>query len=136
MKSLNKVSLIGHLGKDPEIRSTQGGKNVVNFSLATSEGYANKQTGEDTSRTEWHSIIAWEKLADIVGSYLKKGSLVYVEGRIQSREYEDKQGVKRKAFEIVAREIIMLDSRKDAAQSQPATAYPAATDPNEDDIPF
>ncbi|MGZ7033042.1 MAG: single-stranded DNA-binding protein, partial [Thermoanaerobaculia bacterium] len=92
---INKVILVGRLGKDPEIRSTPSGTSVARFSLATDEKFTDRN-GEKQERTEWHNIVAWGKLAEICGQYLKKGKLVYVEGRIQSREYEGRDGIKRK----------------------------------------
>ena len=104
---LNKVQLIGRLGKDPETRYMTNGEAVTNVSLATSENYKDK-SGEKQEKTEWHRVVAWRKLGEIVGEYLKKGRLVYIEGKIQSREYEGKDGVKRRTFEIVASEMKMI----------------------------
>ncbi|NLT24999.1 MAG: single-stranded DNA-binding protein [Syntrophorhabdus sp.] len=116
MSNLNKVLLMGRLGKDPELRYTTDGTPVATFSLATSESYKDK-SGVKQERTEWHNIVVWRKLAEIAGEYLKKGRLVYIEGRIQSREYEGRDGVKRRAYEIVASDMKMMPSGQ--AQGQP-----------------
>jgi single-strand DNA-binding protein len=112
--SVNKVILVGNLGRDPETRYTGGGQAVANFSVATSETYKDKN-GEKQKRTEWHKIVVWGKLAEIAQQYLKKGSLIFIEGRIQSREWQDKVGQKRTSFEIVASNFRMLGSRADGA---------------------
>src|SRR5690606_32229352 len=92
MPNLNKVMLIGHLGADPEIRYMPNGKAVVNFRLATSESWKDKQTGEKQERTEWHNVVAYDKLAEIIGEWLHKGSPVYIEGKLQTRKWQDKNG--------------------------------------------
>ena len=112
--SVNKVILVGRLGRDPETRYTGGGQAVANFSLATDETYKDRN-GERQKRTEWHRITAWGKLAEICQQYLKKGTMVYIEGRIQSREWQDKEGQKRTSFDIVANTMKMLSSRGEAA---------------------
>ena len=101
MSNVNKVILIGRLGADPEVRYTTEGSSVASFRIATTETWKDK-SGSKQERTEWHSIVAWRRLGEIAGEYLKKGSLVYIEGRIRSREYEAKDGTKRKVFEIEA----------------------------------
>ncbi len=106
-KSLNKVQLIGNLGKDPELRYTSSGVAVATFSIATSDSWKD-QEGNQQERTEWHNIVAWRKLAEICGEWLKKGRRVYIEGRLQTRSYE-KDGVKKYITEIVADDMIMLD---------------------------
>ncbi len=106
--SVNKVILVGRLGRDPETRYTGGGQAVANFSVATDETYKDRN-GERQKRTEWHKIVVWGKQAEIAQQYLKKGSLIFIEGRIQSREWQDKEGQKRTSFEIV------LGGRSDAA---------------------
>jgi single-strand DNA-binding protein len=111
--SVNKVILVGRLGRDPETRYTGAGQAVCNFSLATDESYRDRN-GERQKRTEWHKIVVWGKQAEIAQQYLKKGSLIYVEGRIQSREWNDKEGQKRTSFEIVANTFRMLGSRSDS----------------------
>ena len=112
--SINKVILVGRLGRDPETRYTGGGQAVANFSVATDESYRDKN-GERQKRTEWHKIVVWGKQAEIAQQYLKKGSLVFIEGRIQSREWQDKEGQKRTSFEIVANNFRMLGGRGDGA---------------------
>ena len=107
---VNKAILIGNLGGDPEVRYTQSGTAVANFSLATSERWKDKD-GQQQEQTEWHKIVAFARLGEICGEYLSKGSKVYIEGRIQTRQWEDKDGNKRYTTEIVAREMKMLDSR-------------------------
>jgi len=114
--SVNKVILVGRLGRDPETRYTGGGQAVANFSVATDESYRDKN-GERQKRTEWHKIVVWGKQAEIAQQYLKKGSLVFIEGRIQSREWQDKEGQKRTSFEIVANNFRMLGGRGDNAGS-------------------
>ncbi len=108
--SVNKVILVGRLGRDPETRYTGGGQAVANFSVATDESYKDKN-GERQKRTEWHKIVVWGKQAEIAQQYLKKGSLIFIEGRIQSREWQDKEGQKRTSFEIVANNFRMLGGR-------------------------
>jgi single-strand DNA-binding protein len=110
--SVNKVILVGRLGRDPETRFTSGGQAVANFSVATDESYKDRN-GERQKRTEWHKIVVWGKQAEIAQQYLKKGSLVFIEGRIQSREWQDKEGQKRTSFEIVANNFRMLGGRSD-----------------------
>jgi len=110
--SVNKVILVGRLGRDPETRYTGGGQAVANFSVATDESYKDK-AGERQKRTEWHKIVVWGKQAEIAQQYLKKGSLIFIEGRIQSREWQDKEGQKRTSFEIVASNFRMLGGRGD-----------------------
>jgi single-strand DNA-binding protein len=112
--SVNRVILVGRLGRDPETRFTGAGQAVANFSVATDETYKDRN-GERQKRTEWHKIVVWGKQAEIAQQYLKKGSLVYIEGRIQSREWQDKEGQKRTSFEIVASNFRMLGGRSEAA---------------------
>ena len=153
--SVNKVILIGRLGKDPELKYTPNGTAVATFSLATDEKYKD-QTGEQQQRTEWHRIVAWSKLAEICGEYLAKGRLVYIEGSIRSRQWQDQSGNKRTSYDIIARNMQMLGSRGEsermpaggaerAAPERPAPAPPApsaeAASPSEpeitdEDIPF
>ncbi len=142
-KSLNRVMLIGNLGKDPELRYTTSGVAVATFSLATNESWKD-QDGNTQERTEWHNIVAWKKLAEICGEWLKKGKKVYIEGRIQTRSYDDKNtGTKKYVTEIVAENMIMLDSKGSATSEggapssgvvEPAAAAPAGR--IEDDLPF
>jgi single-strand DNA-binding protein len=116
MSNLNKVLLIGRLGSDPELRYTADGVPVATFNVATSETYKDKG-GAKQEKTEWHRVVAWRKLGEIAGEYLKKGKLVYIEGKIQSRDYEGKDGIKRKTFEIIASEMKMLGSAGEARQT-------------------
>ena len=143
---INKVILVGRLGKDPEIRSTPGGTSVAKFSLATDEKFTDR-AGEKQERTEWHNIVAWGKLGEICGQYLKKGKLVYIEGSIRTDSWDDKEsGQKKYRTEIVARDMKMLDRRDDGGgggggygQSRGAgKSAPAGGDMMEDDeeVPF
>ena len=119
MSNLNKVMLVGRLGKDPELRYTTDGTPVATFTMATSETFKDK-SGTKQERTEWHTIVAWRKLAEIAGEYLKKGRLVYVEGKIQSREWEGKDGIKRRQYEIIASDMKMFPT----GQGQGQSSYP------------
>ena len=110
--SLNKVILIGNLGRDPEVRYMPNGEAVCNFSIATSETWNDRQSGQRQERTEWHNITMYRRLAEIAGQYLKKGSQVYIEGRIQSRKYTGKDGIERTAYEIICHEMKMLGATK------------------------
>ena len=110
-KGINKVFLVGHLGQDPEIKYMPSGGAVANVSVATSDQWKDKQSGEMKDRTEWHRVVFFNRLAEIVGEYLKKGSQVYIEGRLQTRKWEDKNGVERYTTEIVASEMQMLGGR-------------------------
>ncbi len=112
MAGVNKIILIGRLGRDPEIKYFQDGTAVANFSIATSEEWKDKETGEKKERTEWHRIVAFRRLGEICGEYLSKGRQVYIEGRLQTREWEDKDGNRRWTTEIVAREMQMLGPRE------------------------
>nr|WP_293842128.1 single-stranded DNA-binding protein [uncultured Arsenicibacter sp.] len=112
MRGLNKVSLIGHLGKDPVLQHIDNNTAVAKFSLATTESYKDKN-GQTHAETTWHSIVVWRNLAEVSGKYLQKGSLVYLEGKIKSRQYDDKEGNTRYVTEIVADQLIMLDKKTD-----------------------
>ena len=117
---INKVILIGNLGADPELRHTQAGAAVASFNMATTERYKNKE-GDQVENTEWHRIVAWSRLAEICGEYLSKGSRVYIEGKLQTRKWEDQDGNDRYTTEIVAREMKMLSPRsenQDGGQNQ------------------
>ena len=142
--NLNKVHLIGRLGRDPEVRYMPNGDAFCNFSLATSEKFTDK-SGNKAEKTEWHNIVIYRRLAEIAGQYLKKGSQVYLEGKIQSRKYTDKNGVERTAYEIVCHEMKMLGGNEAPMQPAPSAnqeppAPPAARNaaPTADDseIPF
>jgi single-strand DNA-binding protein len=115
MAGVNRVILIGNLGKDPEIRNLEGGAKVANFSLATTESYKGKN-GEKVEQTEWHNIVLWRGLAEVAESYLKKGSSIYVEGKIRTRDWTDKDGNKRYTTEIIADNMVMLGSRRDSGE--------------------
>lgn len=149
-RGINKVILVGNLGQDPETRYLPSGGAVTNVTLATSESWKDKQTGQPQERTEWHRVVFFNRLGEIAGQYLKKGSKVYVEGSLRTRMWE-KDGVKRYTTEIVASEMQMLDSqnnqnRTDDGNGNPATESPpsSTTAPNaaggfddfDDDIPF
>jgi len=140
MAGVNKVILIGRLGRDPEVRYTSDGTAVANFTIATSDEWKDKQTGEKRERTEWHRIIAWRRLGEICGEYLSKGRQVYIEGSLQTREWEDQEGNKRRTTEVVASNMQMLGSREqtDSFSSEPRSTDQGSTakEPQEDDIPF
>ncbi|GMQ96466.1 MAG: single-stranded DNA-binding protein [Gammaproteobacteria bacterium] len=145
-RGINKVILVGNLGKDPEVKYMPSGGAVANVTVATNESWKDKQTGEKQERTEWHNVVFFGKLAEIVGEYLRKGSQVYVEGRLQTRKWQDRNGQDRYTTEIVASEMQMLGGRgggvdsnsspppKAANTSQETAA--GAKDDFDDDIPF
>jgi len=128
MASVNKVILIGRLGKDPDVRYTQSGTAVANFSIATSEEWKDKNTGQKQSKTEWHRIVAWRKLAELCSEYLQKGSEVYVEGSLQTKEWETNDGQKRRTTEVLAHNIQFIIGSRDQQNRQETVA--------EDDLPF
>jgi len=155
-RGINKVILIGNVGADPELRYTPSGAAVTNFNVATNESWTDK-SGERQDQTEWHRIVAWSRLAEICNQYLRKGSKVYIEGRLQTRNWEGQDGQKRYTTEVIAREMQMLDSRGETSGGQdggaPYASGPAvpvesqsdapSTDPKEtpsyspdDDLPF
>ena len=107
-KSINKVILVGRLGRDPEMKYTASGTPFCRFSIATDEGWTDKASGEKTEKTEWHNIVVWDKLAEICNSYLAKGRMVYIEGSLQTREWDDQEGNKRKTTEVRARDMVLL----------------------------
>jgi single-strand DNA-binding protein len=139
MASVNKVILIGNLGADPEVRYTPSGSTVANFNLATTEQWTNKD-GEKEERTEWHRIVAWGRLGEICGEYLHKGRQVYIEGRLQTRSWEDKEGIKRYTTEINALSMQMLGSpRRESGTAQSVDERHPVEEPisiPDDDIPF
>lgn len=144
-RGINKVILVGNLGADPETRYMPSGGAVTNIRIATSESWKDKQTGDQQERTEWHNVAFFGKLAEIAGEYLRKGSQVYVEGRLRTRKWQDKQGNDRWTTEIVANEMQMLGSRSGQGgssyakqdDSKPArTAADSPPDDFDDDIPF
>ena len=147
-RGVNKVILVGNLGKDPEVRYMPSGNAVANVTLATTDSWKDKQTGEKQERTEWHNVVFYSRLAEIVGEYLKKGSQVYVEGRLQTRKWQDKSGNDRYTTEIIASDMQMLGSRGGSAgfsgdrapAQQPAAAAAGGGGSSaadfDDDIPF
>ena len=151
MASVNKVFLIGNLGRDPESKYMPNGKAVANFSVATSEQWKDKNTGEKKEETEWNRITCYDKLAEIVGQYLRKGSKVYIEGKLKTRKWTDKDGIERYTTEIICNEMKMLDGKKDSngggfdsQVASPSTGIPpkpangggAAGFDDSSDIPF
>jgi single-strand DNA-binding protein len=142
MASVNKAILVGNLGRDPEMRYSASGDAIANFSIATTETWKDKG-GQKQEKTEWHRITAFGKLAEIAGEYLKKGSSVYVEGRIQSNEYTDKEGVEKVSYGVVIDKLQMLGGKQTESEArQPAGTKPESNqqksgfDDFEDDIPF
>ena len=151
-KSVNKVILVGRLGRDPELKYTASGTPFCRFSIATDDVWNDKGSGERQERTEWHSIVAWDRLAEICNQYLTKGKLVYIEGSLQTREWDDQEGNKRKTTEIRARDMVMLSSggegaggggqRRAAAAADmggggaPSTGTGSTSTITDDDIPF
>ena len=116
-KGINKVIIVGNLGQDPEVRFMPNGGAVANFTVATSETWKDKQAGEQKEKTEWHRIVMYQRLAEIAGEYLKKGSKVYLEGRLQTRKWQNQQGADQYTTEIVVNDMQMLDSKQQGAQS-------------------
>ena len=148
MAGINKAILVGNLGKDPEVRAIEGGRKVANFSLATTESYKDKN-GERVDNTEWHNIVFWGPIVDVIEKYLKKGSQIYVEGKIRTRSYDDKEGVKKYTTEIVGQTLTMLGggggggSRNSgggensyAEKAETKTANQSFAAEEEDDLPF
>lgn len=154
-RGVNKVILVGNLGKDPEIKYTASGAAIANLTLATSESWNDKQSGEKVEKTEWHRVVAFQRLAEIMGEYLRKGSQVYIEGKLQTRKWQDQNGQDRWTTEVVANDMQMLGARggegggqpqgggggggfrKNPEQQQQAPAKPAFdNDFADDDIPF
>ena len=148
-RGINKVIIVGNVGGDPEVRALPNGSAVTNISIATSESWKDKQTGEKQERTEWHRVVCFNRLGEIVGEYVKKGSKIYVEGSLRTRKWQDPQGQDRYMTEIIASEVQMLDSKGGAYASSPMPQYeqPAkqpnastpmqnAFDELDDDIPF
>ena len=129
MAGINKVILIGNLGRDPELRYTQNGQPVANFSLATSEQWTDKNSGEKVERTEWHRIVVWGRSAEHCSQYLAKGRTVYIEGRLQTREWEDKEGQKRSTTEVNAQTVQFLGGPR--GQNQPDAGSPQTGSPSQ-----
>lgn len=143
MSSLNQAQIIGNLGRDPEIRYTPDGRAVANLNIATSETWKDKDTGEKQERTEWHRVVAFGKLAEIIGEYLKKGRKVFIQGKLQTRKWEDKDGNDRYTTEIVARDMVMLPQSSGSGSYPPPQGElgqkPDASQADadfDDDIPF
>ena len=134
MAGVNKVILIGNLGKDPEVKYLDSGVAVANFSLATTESYKNKE-GERVNQTEWHNIVLWRGLAEVAEKWLKKGSSVYIEGKIKTRKWEDKDGNTRYNTEILADNMTMLGGKKDSQENPINPPQETASD-KADDLPF
>ncbi len=154
-RGINKVILVGNLGNDPEVRYANNGSAIANISVATSESWKDKNTGDQVEKTEWHRVVMFNRLGEIAGEYLKKGSKVYIEGKLQTRKWQDQGGQDRYTTEIVANEMQMLDSRggadmsgggyqapqQSASESSPAPSAQSAPAPQpsndfDDDIPF
>lgn len=136
MAGVNKVILVGNLGKDPEVRYLDNGVAVANFSLATTESYKNK-AGERVSQTEWHNIVVWRGLAEVAEKYLKKGASVYIEGKIKTRKWEDKEGNTRYNTEILADNMTMLGGKPSSESPAPSSVpAPDTTADKADDLPF
>ena len=149
-RGINKVILVGHLGADPDARAMPSGKAVTNIRLATSEQWKDRQTGDQQERTEWHTVVLFDKLGEIAGEYLRKGSQVYIEGSLRTRKWQDKDGKDRYSTEVVAREMQMLGGRSSTPQQQghdwnrseqrERERLPSASSPSpeefDDDIPF
>lgn len=138
MAGVNKVILVGNLGKEPEVRSLESGAKVATFSLATSESYKDKNSGERIEKTEWHNVVFWRGLAEIAEKYLSKGSQVYIEGKIQTRSYEDKEGATRYTTEIVGQQMTMLGGRNADSSTAPKVDAPPVSESQDptDDLPF
>jgi len=134
MRGVNRVTIIGNLGADPEIKHMPSGDAAATLSVATSEAWKDKKTGEQVEKTEWHRVVAYGRLAEIMGEYLKKGSKVYIEGSLQTRKWQDKSGNERYTTEIKAREMQILDSRETGVSKQSAPAQSVAD--LTDEIPF
>jgi len=139
MRGINKVILIGHLGKDPEIMRLESGSMKASFTVATTETYKDK-SGNRVDQTEWHNIVVWNKSAEIAEKYLKKGGAVYIEGRIRSREYTDKNNVQRRFYEIACDRFNMLDRKPEGATATAGSGATTGTDADAeepaDDLPF
>jgi single-strand DNA-binding protein len=136
-RGLNKVMIIGHLGRDPEMRYTPSGRPVTTFTMAVSRSW-NTVDGERHTETEWFNVVAWGNLAEICKQYLNKGQQVYIEGRLQTRRWEDKEGNKHTSIEVVANEMMMLGDRRDNNQSQEQAADEGQAEPpaEDDEFPF
>lgn len=146
-RGVNKVILVGNLGNDPEVRYSGQGAAIANLSIATSESWKDKNTGEQQERTEWHRVVMFNRLGEIAGEYLRKGSKVYIEGKLQTRKWQDQSGADRYTTEIVANEMQMLDRKQDGSGNRPPPRgnpnppaqqqqAPQPSNDFDDDIPF
>jgi single-strand DNA-binding protein len=140
MRGVNKVILIGNLGRDPEVRYTQSGSAVATLNIATSESWKD-QSGQRQEKTEWHKVVVWQRLAEIAKEYLSKGQKVYIEGRIQTRSWDDREGNKRYTTEIVANQMLMLGGRggsggNDFSQEEPPAPEEPPFEASNEDVPF
>lgn len=140
--SVNRVTLLGYVGKDPEVRVIPSGAKVANFSMATTESYTDKNTNQKVDKTEWHNLVAWRGLAEVIEQYVKKGSRLFIEGKLQTRSWDDQNGQKRYMTEVLIDQMVMLGD-KGGAQGRPAaeprTSTPTSSRPGpaaEDDLPF
>ena len=142
--SVNKVILIGNLGKDPDVRHLENGASVANFPIATSENYKDRKTGEKVSQTEWHNIVVWRGLADIAERFLKKGDKIYIEGKLRTRSWQDQEGNNRYTTEVIADNLTMLGKAPENSNPHPTTAVASDAKTNDDfsgpddtdDLPF
>jgi len=136
--SVNKVILVGNLARDPELRNTTNGNAVCNFTVATTDSWKDKESGEKQEKTEWNSVVAWGKLAEVCGKYLHKGKQVYIEGKLQTRKWKDKEDNDKYTTETVAHTMQMLGRRDDpgATKSEPAPEPSAVEPDDDDDLPF
>jgi single-strand DNA-binding protein len=132
MASVNKVILIGNLGRDPELRYMPNGSAVCNFSIATTRSWKSKESGERQEETEWHRVVLFERLAEVAGEFLKKGRPVYIEGRLRTRKWTDKDGIEKFTTEIVGDQMQLLGSKPDDGSN----AVPEGSAPDDDDIPY
>lgn len=132
-RGVNRVTLIGNLGNDPNIRYTASGSSVANITVATSETWKDKETGDSKEKTEWHRVVFFKRLAEIVGEYLRKGSKVYIEGKLQTRKWKDKEGNDRYTTEIIAREMQMLDSRASTQRQEQSQPHPSSHQHSKED---
>jgi single-strand DNA-binding protein len=139
MRGVNKVILVGNLGRDPEVRYTRNGTAVATLNIATTETWTDKD-GQRQDRTEWHRVVAWSKLAEIVKEYLSKGQQVYIEGKLQTRSWDDREGNKRYTTEVKADQMVMLGGRRDAgdrgSEPPPGPENEEPFEAKEDDVPF
>jgi single-strand DNA-binding protein len=144
MASVNKVTILGNLGRDPEVKYSASGSAVCNLAIATTRNWKNKESGEKQEETEWHRVVLFERLAEVAGQYLKKGQPVYIEGRLRTRKWTDKDGVEKYTTEIYGEQMQLLGSKEDVPKSKPASRPPSRPpvksgtgfDDMDDSIPF